>query len=58
MEKIINITYKNINGKTTNRRYVTYFDTIEQALLEMQVVAENLVIKYGGEIISIQEEKI
>jgi hypothetical protein len=57
MGKIIIITYKNINGKTTNRRYVTFFDTIEQALLEMQVVAENLVIKYGGEIISIQEEK-
>jgi|GEM_PF-6428643 hypothetical protein len=57
MGKIITITYKNINGKTTNRRYVTFFDTIEQALLEMQVVAENLVIKYGGEIISIQEEK-
>ena len=57
MGKIITITYKNINGKTTNRRYVTFFDTIEQALLEMQVVAENLVIKYGGEIISIQQEK-
>ena len=57
MGKIITITYKNINAKTTNRRYVTFFDTIEQALLEMQVVAENLVIKYGGEIISIQEEK-
>jgi hypothetical protein len=57
MEKIITITYKNINGITTNRRYVTFFDTIEQALLEMQVVAENLVIKYGGEIISIQQEK-
>lgn len=57
MGKIITITYKNINGKITNRRYVTFFDTIEQALLEMQVVAENLVIKYGGEIISIQEEK-
>jgi hypothetical protein len=57
MGKIITITYKNIYGITTNRRYVTFFDTIEQALLEMQVVAENLVIKYGGEIISIQEEK-
>jgi len=57
MGKIITITYKNIYGITTNRRYVTFCDTIEQALLEMQVVAENLVIKYGGEIISIQEEK-
>ncbi len=55
MNRIMIIKYKNSSGIIIDRKYITTVLTIQEAMAEMQKIADKLVSIYGGEIISIQE---
>lgn len=55
MNRIMIIKYKNSSGIVIDRKYITTVLTIQEAMAEMQKIADKLVSIYGGEIISIQE---